>query len=124
MGKGNPGDLGQSLHTAFRAQRLSRPPPRDGAHQRERHQTESGTRMKLATFEVDGRERIGVAKGEEIADLTALAPNMIALITNWPALKGQAARIAADTKPQYKAANVHLLAPVPRPQKILAIGLN
>ena len=49
---------------------------------------------------------------------------MIALIAGWPTLKDKVARIAADTKPSYQVSDVHLLAPVPRPQKILAIGLN
>ena len=82
--------------------------------------------MKLATFEADGRERIGVVQGAEIVDLTRhdVAPDMIALIAGWPALKDKVARIAADTKPSYQVSDVHLLAPVPRPQKILAIGLN
>ena len=33
-------------------------------------QTEGGTRMKLATFLADGRERIGVVVDEGIVDLT------------------------------------------------------
>jgi 2-keto-4-pentenoate hydratase/2-oxohepta-3-ene-1,7-dioic acid hydratase in catechol pathway len=49
---------------------------------------------------------------------------MIELIANWPKLRERVARIAAQTKPRYRVADVHLLAPVPRPQKILAIGLN
>lgn len=82
--------------------------------------------MKLATFEADGHERIGVVKGEEIVDLTEhqIASGMIELIANWSGLKDKVASIAADAKPRYKIAEVHLLAPVPRPQKILAIGLN
>ena len=80
--------------------------------------------MKLATFEADGRERIGVAKGGEIVDISGIAPNMIALIANWPNLKDKVARAAADGKPSYQLNAVHLLAPVPRPQKVMAIGLN
>lgn len=82
--------------------------------------------MKLATFRAVGHERIGVVKAEEIVDLTGedVPSGMIELIANWPKLKDRVARIAAQTKPRYRIADVHLLAPVPRPQKILAIGLN
>ena len=82
--------------------------------------------MKLATFKADGHERIGVVKGEEIVDLSGedVPSGMIGLIANWPALKERVAKIAASKKPRYRIADVHLLAPVPRPQKILAIGLN
>jgi len=82
--------------------------------------------MKLATFRAGGHERIGVVKGEEIVDLTGedVPSGMIELIANWPKLKDRVVRIAAQSKPRYRIADVHLLAPVPRPQKILAIGLN
>jgi 2-keto-4-pentenoate hydratase/2-oxohepta-3-ene-1,7-dioic acid hydratase in catechol pathway len=82
--------------------------------------------MKLATFRAVGHERIGVVKAEEIVDLTGedVPSGMIELIANWPKLRDRVARIAAQTKPRYRVADVHLLAPVPRPQKILAIGLN
>jgi 2-keto-4-pentenoate hydratase/2-oxohepta-3-ene-1,7-dioic acid hydratase in catechol pathway len=80
--------------------------------------------MKLATFEADRRERIGVVKGGEIVDISGIAPNMIALIANWPNLTDKVARAAADGKPAYQLSAVHLLAPVPRPQKVMAIGLN
>jgi len=82
--------------------------------------------MKLATFESDGRERIGVVKDGGIVDLSGydVAPDMVALIAGWANLKEKVARIAAEAKPRYQLSDVHLLAPVPRPQKILAIGLN
>ena len=82
--------------------------------------------MKLATFRAVGHERIGVVKVDEIVDLTGedVPSGMIELIANWPKLKDRVARIAAQSKPRYRIADVHLLAPVPRPQKILAIGLN
>lgn len=82
--------------------------------------------MKLATFRAVGHERIGVVKADEIVDLTGedVPSGMIELIANWPKLRERVARIAAQTKPRYRTADVHLLAPVPRPQKILAIGLN
>ena len=82
--------------------------------------------MKLATFKAAGHERIGVVKGDEIVDLTGedVPSGMIELIANWPKHKDTVARIAAQSKPRYKIADVHLKAPVPRPPKIMAIGLN
>ena len=82
--------------------------------------------MKLATFKAAGHERIGVVKGDEIVDLTGedVPSGMIELIANWPKYKDNVARIAAQSKPRYKVADVQLMAPVPRPQKAMAIGLN
>ena len=81
--------------------------------------------MKLATFKAaDGLERTGIVVGDGIVELTDLAPTMIALITNWDALKSKVAEREADEAPHYKLKDIHLCAPVPRPQKVMAIGLN
>ena len=82
--------------------------------------------MKLATFEIDGREKIGAVDGNEIAELSGgdIPATMIELIARWPQVKDQVARAATSSKVRHKLGDVHLLAPVPRPQKILAIGLN
>ncbi|HTT98002.1 MAG TPA: fumarylacetoacetate hydrolase family protein, partial [Rhizomicrobium sp.] len=83
--------------------------------------------MKLATFETDGRERVGLVAGDAIIDLAQAAPrlseDMIALIEAWPSVEAELRRIES-VKPHFKIADVRLKAPVPRPQKILAIGLN
>jgi 2-keto-4-pentenoate hydratase/2-oxohepta-3-ene-1,7-dioic acid hydratase in catechol pathway len=80
--------------------------------------------MKLVTFMADGRERTGIVVDEGIVELTDIAPDMIALITNWPPLKGQITRRAGEEKAHYALKDVQLLAPVPQPQKVMAIGLN
>src|ERR1700761_7920874 len=77
--------------------------------------------MKLATYALDGRDHIGLVNGETIADLTDLAPDMVTLIANWSTLKDRIA--SAVTKP-VPLASVSLRAPVPRPRKVMAIGLN
>jgi 2-keto-4-pentenoate hydratase/2-oxohepta-3-ene-1,7-dioic acid hydratase in catechol pathway len=83
--------------------------------------------MRLATFEHDGRQRIGVVVDEAIFDLSQVAPelprDMIGLVRDWPRL-GDSVRKLAGTKPHFSLGDVRLLAPVPAPQKILAIGLN
>ena len=81
--------------------------------------------MKLATFRAANElERTGVIARDGIIELTDIAPTMIDLIANWPALKDQVARRTVDEGLHYKLKDVHLCAPVPRPQKVMAIGLN
>lgn len=82
--------------------------------------------MKLVTFEIGGGLHTGVVVGDGIVDLTAagLPSGMIDLIADWPNLAGTAGKLAETTKPQFKISQVRLHAPVPNPQKILAIGLN
>ncbi len=77
--------------------------------------------MKLATFSRDGRDRIGLVNGETIADLSELAPDMVTLIANWSTLKD---RVASSVVKPVPLSSVHLRAPVPRPRKVMAIGLN
>lgn len=82
--------------------------------------------MKLATFEADGAERIGVVVGEGLVDLSRsqFPRDMKGLIRDWPQAEAAVRNFATTTKPHYALAEVHLKAPVPDPQKILAIGLN
>ncbi|MGH6685067.1 MAG: fumarylacetoacetate hydrolase family protein, partial [Pseudolabrys sp.] len=80
--------------------------------------------MKLATFKADGSERIGVVAGDGLIELTDLAPDMIALIAGWPVLTDKVAKRVREEKAHYAIKDVVLRAPVPRPQKVMAIGLN
>jgi 2-keto-4-pentenoate hydratase/2-oxohepta-3-ene-1,7-dioic acid hydratase in catechol pathway len=82
--------------------------------------------MKLVTFVAEGAERIGAVVGDRIVDLSAgpFPRDMIALITAWPGIESELRRFVAGAKPQFALAQVRLRAPVPRPSKILAIGLN
>ncbi|HXC55395.1 MAG TPA: fumarylacetoacetate hydrolase family protein [Rhizomicrobium sp.] len=82
--------------------------------------------MKLATFKVDGIEHIGAVEDGGLIDLSDrhLARNMIELIARWPELREKVLRIVAEEKPRFLLGDVHLCAPVPRPQKVMAIGLN
>jgi len=83
--------------------------------------------MKLVTFSDNRPARIGLVKGEGIIDLSKADPDlprdMIGLMTEWPRARTiveHAATRNADA--QLKAVKLH--APVPRPSKALAIGLN
>ncbi|HWA92681.1 MAG TPA: fumarylacetoacetate hydrolase family protein [Rhizomicrobium sp.] len=85
--------------------------------------------MKLASFDTGGAARIGIvsASGDSLVDLAEAAPalphDMSALIAAWPTAEREVRRLA-HARPHHKLAEVHLLAPVPKPQKVLAIGLN
>jgi 2-keto-4-pentenoate hydratase/2-oxohepta-3-ene-1,7-dioic acid hydratase in catechol pathway len=84
--------------------------------------------MKLCTFERAGTTRIGAVIDEEIVDLASAAPElpreMTALLAaGEPAL--HAARNAAmSLKMRLPLDSVRLCAPILRPPKFLAIGLN
>lgn len=84
--------------------------------------------MKLATYSVNGGPaRIGLVVGEGIVDvarhLPQLPTTMIELLAVLPALRPELATVAA-AKADHALDAVQLLAPVPRPGKILALGLN
>lgn len=86
--------------------------------------------MRLATFRQDGAPaEIGVViDGDRIAPLNRLAPglaaDMIDLIARWPSLESEARRLTVSPPQTLALADVRLLAPVPRPGKVMAIGLN
>jgi 2-keto-4-pentenoate hydratase/2-oxohepta-3-ene-1,7-dioic acid hydratase in catechol pathway len=78
--------------------------------------------MKLCTYTADGHTRTGIVVDGRVID-SGVPGTMIDLIRNWDALKpALEARAAAGGG--VPLASVHLEAPVPRPGKIFAIGLN
>ena len=84
--------------------------------------------MRLVTFEKQGKATCGVRRGESIVDLSAAAPNMPG---DWPAIFAAGAlrdvANAAENAPGsalVPAESVTLLPPIPKPPKILCIGLN
>jgi 2-keto-4-pentenoate hydratase/2-oxohepta-3-ene-1,7-dioic acid hydratase in catechol pathway len=84
--------------------------------------------MKLATFETDGRSQLGAVVEDRIVPLNAAAPafpaEMTGLIAAWPRVAAEARRIAAAGAGALPLDQVRLLAPIRRPGKIMAIGLN
>lgn len=84
--------------------------------------------MKLATFTESGRTRIGLVLDDRILDLSQAAPelptDMIAFLRAGPAALERARAVAASDGATFPLDRVHLEAPVPRPGKVLAIGLN
>ena len=84
--------------------------------------------MKLCTFEQAGATRVGIVVNEEIVDLAAAAPELprelTALLAAGPAALHVAANAATRAKQRLPLAAVRLAAPILRPPKFLAIGLN
>jgi len=84
-------------------------------------------KMKLVSFELDGKPSYGVVLGDEVVDLApiagkvgaslaeALARNSLAAIERWVAA-GEAKPLALD--------KVRLLPVIPNPGKILCVGIN
>ena len=80
--------------------------------------------MRLATFDERGIPRIGVVLDGEIADVTSVAPTMLAFVEGGAAVQDRVRR-AAEAAPRRRLDQVKLLAPFPRPIKnILCLGLN
>lgn len=78
--------------------------------------------MKLATYTKDGQTRTGIVVDDAIID-SGVPGTMIDLIRDWEALKPSLdAKAAAGGG--IPLSSVRLEAPVPRPGKIFAIGLN
>jgi ureidoglycolate lyase len=83
--------------------------------------------MKLATFDAGQGPRAGIVAGERVHDVSGLAPgapaSVKALIAAWDAWKGPLTA-ALPGSAGVALSSVKLMAPVPDPQKVLAIGLN
>lgn len=84
--------------------------------------------MKLATFEAGAAPQLGAVTGDRIVPLNQTAPglpaDMIGLIAAWTSIEGEVRRIAEAGAGALALDGVHLLAPIRRPGKIMAIGLN
>src|SRR5258705_5829482 len=84
--------------------------------------------MRLCTFEQRDETRIGVVVDDEVVALAAAAPQlrreMTALLGGGDAALRAAADAASRAKSRIALDSVRLLAPILRPPKFLAIGLN
>ena len=81
--------------------------------------------MRVVTFTDAAGTRIGRLEGEEVVDLAGAAPELprelIGLLTAGPLALGRA---SSAEGPRLPLTTLRLEAPVPRPGKILAVGLN
>ena len=84
--------------------------------------------MKLATFTQAGSTRIGVVTDDGIVDLSAAAPalprEMSAFLALGAPALAEASKAAGDDGVRIPVSSVVLEAPVLRPPKFLAVGLN
>jgi ureidoglycolate lyase len=85
-------------------------------------------KMKLATFVSNGQSSVGVVKDDRIISLTRALPQapatMIELINAWDVLEQDIRGVLEGGEPAVALTDVTLLAPIARPGKIMAIGLN
>ena len=85
--------------------------------------------MKLVTFRSDAGPRLGVVDGDEVVDLTRagdpLPTDMVSFLAAGPdALEAARGAVGRADTPRLPLEDLALAAPVPRPPKFLAIGLN
>lgn len=85
--------------------------------------------MRLATFETTpGRPQIGLVVEDGIIDvarhIAGLPSDTVSLIAEWADWAAALSKLSASNKADLPLSSVKLLAPVPRPGKILGIGLN
>lgn len=77
--------------------------------------------MKLVTFSNGGRPEIGRVEGDSVVSLAPRFGSMIDLIIRWREVEAEVRRATGLLTPLN---DLKLLPPIPRPGKILAIGLN
>ena len=84
--------------------------------------------MKLATFSHRGRRRLGVVVDDHVADVLAVDPtlpsDLAALLAAGPSAMAAVERAAKGAGNRIALGSIRLEAPIARPGKFLAIGLN
>jgi len=83
--------------------------------------------MRLYTFEVNGQQRIGAERDGRLVDFSASSEvprDMLSLLRGGNAAIAAARRAGESGTQTYAFGEVRLLAPVPRPGKILCSGIN
>lgn len=78
--------------------------------------------MKIAAYDAGAGPRIGIVSGDTVTD-TSFKGSMIDLIARWDEMKSVIAQ-SVTTGETHFLSSVRLLAPVKRPGKVFAIGLN
>jgi 2-keto-4-pentenoate hydratase/2-oxohepta-3-ene-1,7-dioic acid hydratase in catechol pathway len=84
--------------------------------------------MKLVTFTHAGISRVGVVVGEEVVDVSTYGQDvprdMLTFLAQGPSAMDKARAACASGRGRLALAEVTLQAPLQRPPKILAVGLN
>ena len=82
--------------------------------------------MKLIRFDADQGVALGLVEGDEVVNLTAgglVYPTMLALIAGGTEALDAVRRVASGA-PRIALSSVSLRAPIEKPGKYLAIGMN
>jgi len=80
--------------------------------------------VKIVRYEQDGRVRPGVVVADGVVDLSPRWPSVIEIVRGGPGVLGEVAAFVAGQAPSAALADVRLVAPIERPGKYLAIGMN
>src|SRR6202045_634574 len=92
------------------------------------HGVTAGSLMKLANFNIDGRSEIGLVDGARMISLTRALPrlpvSMVDIIAQWEAVRPAIGELRQAAAPSFPLTDVVLRAPIDRPGKVMAIGLN
>jgi len=86
--------------------------------------------LKLLTFSVEGKTRPGALKGDRVVDLAAAGlpagPNggLLEIARGGDAMVERARKAMNEAKKTYALSEVKIHAPILRPSKVLAVGLN
>jgi ureidoglycolate lyase len=83
--------------------------------------------MKLARFLAEGRPALGVLTTQGIVPLSAELSrdgDMVGLIIRWDDVRAEVERLANAAEICLTTGDAQLLAPIPRPGKLMALGLN
>ena len=85
--------------------------------------------MKLVTYKTDNHARLGLLRDDHVIDLAAasdgrLPPDMLTFLRRGEPALQLARQVAGNGTASTPVSDVTLLAPIPNPSKIVAIGLN
>ena len=80
--------------------------------------------MKLATFKRGGRINFGAIVGDRAIDLGGLHPDLVSLLAGGEAAMDAARQAVALADLSYAVSEIEWLPPVPRPGKVIGVGLN
>lgn len=84
--------------------------------------------MKLATFNAGGSDELGIVKDGKVLSVSRAAPqlarDMTDLIARWDGVRPELQRLEQTSDGWKPLSEVRLRAPIARPGKMLAIGLN
>ncbi|CAE7406088.1 Fahd2 [Symbiodinium microadriaticum] len=121
------GELHDHDNDPLEADNIFDDPGAGALRQRLSDQLIDNSQMKLATFTHNGNTRIGIVEDDAVIDLSQAAPDLPTDMVSFLEAGADAitaAKAAAGSDAKIPLSDVTLEAPVLRPGKIMAIGLN